>query len=53
LTFQFDSNGTVLNTTADVARAATRAQVTLEAPRHSRTNVLARRVTWVYLRNRR
>jgi prepilin-type N-terminal cleavage/methylation domain-containing protein len=53
LTFQFDSNGTVLNTNADVARAATRVQVTLEAPRHSRTNVLARRVTWVYLRNRR
>jgi prepilin-type N-terminal cleavage/methylation domain-containing protein len=53
LSFQYDSNGTVLTTTADVARAATRVQVTLEAPRHSKTNVLARRVTWVYLRNRR
>jgi prepilin-type N-terminal cleavage/methylation domain-containing protein len=53
LAIQYDSNGTVLNTRADVTRAANRARVTLEAPRHSRTTVLARRVTWVYLRNRR
>jgi prepilin-type N-terminal cleavage/methylation domain-containing protein len=52
LAFQYDSNGIVLNTTAEVARA-NRARITLEAPRHSQTNVLARRVTWVYLRNRR
>jgi prepilin-type N-terminal cleavage/methylation domain-containing protein len=53
LAFQYDSNGTVLATNLAVTRAATRARVTLEAPRHSQTNVLARRVTWVYLRNRR
>jgi prepilin-type N-terminal cleavage/methylation domain-containing protein len=52
LAFQYDSNGTVLTTTAAVTRAATRVRITLEAPRHSRTNVLARRVSWVYLRNR-
>jgi prepilin-type N-terminal cleavage/methylation domain-containing protein len=53
LAFQYDSNGTVLPTNARVRASATRARVTLEAPRHSQTNVLARRVTWVYLRNRR
>ena len=52
LLFAYDSNGVALNTATDVTRAATRVRVTLEAPRHSRTNVLARRDTWVYLRNR-
>ena len=53
LTFQFDSSGTILATTAAVTRAATRARVTLEAPKHARTNQLARRISWVYMRNRR
>ena len=53
LAFQFDSSGTVLATNADVARAATRVRVTLEAPKHSRTTELARRISWVYMRNRR
>jgi prepilin-type N-terminal cleavage/methylation domain-containing protein len=52
LLFAYDSNGTALTTTASVARAATRVRVTLTAPRHSKTNVLARRDTWIYLRNR-
>ncbi len=53
LTFQFDSSGTILATNADVARAATRVRVTLEAPKHARTTQLARRISWVYMRNRR
>ena len=53
LAFQFDSSGTILATNVDVARAATRVRVTLEAPKHGRTNQLARRVSWVYMRNRR
>jgi hypothetical protein len=53
LLFQFDSSGTILATNADVARAATRVRVTLEAPKHSRTTQLARRNSWIYLRNRR
>jgi prepilin-type N-terminal cleavage/methylation domain-containing protein len=53
LAFQFDSSGTILATNVAVARAATRARVTLEAPKHSRTAQLARRISWVYLRNRR
>ena len=53
LAFQFDSSGTVLATNADVARAATRVRVTLEAPKHARTTQLARRISWVYMRNRR
>ena len=53
LAFQFDSSGTVLATNADVARAATRVRVTLEAPKHTRTTELARRISWVYMRNRR
>ena len=53
LAFQFDSSGTVLATNVNVARAATRVRVTLEAPKHSRTTQLARRISWVYLRNRR
>jgi hypothetical protein len=52
LLFQFDSSGTILATNA-AARTATRVRVTLQAPRHARTAVLARRDTWVYLRNRR
>lgn len=59
LLFQYDSAGTVLNTTAGgvltpgvIPRATTRVRVTLEAPRHNRTNLLARRDMWVYLRNR-
>jgi prepilin-type N-terminal cleavage/methylation domain-containing protein len=53
LSFQFDSSGTVLNTNADVARAARRARVTIQAPRNTQTTVLERRDFWVYLRNRR
>ncbi len=52
LAFAYDSNGTALTTATNVTRAATRVRVTLTAPRHSRTTVLARRDTWVYLRNR-
>jgi prepilin-type N-terminal cleavage/methylation domain-containing protein len=59
LLFQYDSAGTILTlptgsvTTAGVIpRAATRVRVTLEAPRHNSTNLLSRRDTWVYLRNR-
>jgi prepilin-type N-terminal cleavage/methylation domain-containing protein len=53
LLFQYDSAGTVLPTPARITNNATRVRVTLTAPRHSRTNALARRDTWVYLRNRR
>lgn len=60
LLFQYDSAGTVLTTTTGtvttpgvIPRAASRVRVTLQAPRHNRNNVLARRDTWVYLRNRR
>jgi prepilin-type N-terminal cleavage/methylation domain-containing protein len=60
LVFQYDSAGTILTvptgaitTPGVIPRAATRVRVTLQAPRHNRTNVLARRDTWVYLRNRR
>jgi hypothetical protein len=57
LTFEYDSSGpggsTVLTTNADVARAANRVRVRLEAPRHSQTAVLARRDSWIQLRNRR
>jgi prepilin-type N-terminal cleavage/methylation domain-containing protein len=60
LLFQYDSAGTILNTPTGtiltpgvIPRAASRVRVTLQAPRHNRTNVLARRDTWVYLRNRR
>lgn len=53
LSFQYDSAGTVLATNADVARAARRVRVSIDAPRHSQTAVLARRDFWVYLRNRR
>lgn len=59
LLFQYDSAGTILTTTAGgvltpgvIPRATTRVRVTLEAPRHNRTNLLARRDMWVYLRNR-
>ena len=53
LLFQYDSSGTVFNTNADVVRAARRVRVRIDAPRHSRTTLLARRDSWVYLRNRR
>jgi prepilin-type N-terminal cleavage/methylation domain-containing protein len=60
LLFQYDSSGTILNTTTGavtvpgvIPRAANRVRVTLQAPRHNRNNVLARRDTWIYLRNRR
>jgi prepilin-type N-terminal cleavage/methylation domain-containing protein len=52
LLFQFDSSGTIMATNVDVARAAKRVRVTLEAPKHSRTTELARRDSWIYLRNR-
>ena len=53
LLFQYDSAGTVLTDPARITNNATRVRVTLMAPRHSRTTTLARRDTWVYLRNRR
>jgi prepilin-type N-terminal cleavage/methylation domain-containing protein len=53
LLFQYDSAGTILNDPVIIRRAATRVRVTLQAPRDRRTNNLARRDTWVYLRNRR
>lgn len=52
LLFQYDSNGTALTTATNVTRAANRVRVAIEAPRHSQTNVIARRVMWVYVRNR-
>jgi prepilin-type N-terminal cleavage/methylation domain-containing protein len=52
LLFQYDSSGTILATNANVARAAKRVRITLQAPRHARTTVLARRDSWIYLRNR-
>lgn len=52
LLFAYDSSGTALTTTTDVARAANRVRVTLSAPRHSRTGALTRREIWVHLRNR-
>lgn len=59
LLFQYDSAGTILTAPTGaitapgvIPRAATRVRVTLEAPRHNRTNLLSRRDTWVYLRNR-
>ena len=59
LLFQYDSAGTILtaptgalNAPGVIPRAATRVRVTLQAPRHNRTNLLSRRDTWVYLRNR-
>jgi type II secretory pathway pseudopilin PulG len=53
LAFQYDAAGTILNDPNLIRQSATRVRVTLEAPRHTRTNLLARRDTWVYLRNRR
>ena len=50
--FQYDSSGTILATNVDAARAAKRVRITLQAPKHSRTNQLATRVSWIYLRNR-
>jgi prepilin-type N-terminal cleavage/methylation domain-containing protein len=52
LLFQFDSSGTIWNTNVDAVRAGKRVRVTLEAPKHSRTTQLARRESWIYLRNR-
>jgi prepilin-type N-terminal cleavage/methylation domain-containing protein len=51
--FEYDSAGIVLPTPVRITNNATRVRVTLMAPRHSRTTALARRDTWVYLRNRR
>jgi prepilin-type N-terminal cleavage/methylation domain-containing protein len=48
----FAANGAILPTAAQVV-GATRVRIILIAPRHSRTNALARRDSWVYLRNRR
>jgi prepilin-type N-terminal cleavage/methylation domain-containing protein len=53
LLLQYDSAGTILTNPTVISRAATRVRITLQAPRHNRTDVLARRDTWVYLRNRR
>jgi hypothetical protein len=52
LLFQFDSSGTILATNANVVSMAKRVRITLEAPKHSRTTELARRESWIYLRNR-
>jgi prepilin-type N-terminal cleavage/methylation domain-containing protein len=52
LTFQYDSSGTVWTTNADAQRAAKRVRITLQAPKHSRTDQLATRTSWIYLRNR-
>jgi prepilin-type N-terminal cleavage/methylation domain-containing protein len=52
LLFQFDSSGTIWATNVDAVRAGKRVRVTLEAPKHSRTTQLARRESWIYLRNR-
>jgi prepilin-type N-terminal cleavage/methylation domain-containing protein len=52
LTFQYDSSGTVWTTNADVQRAAKRVRITLQAPKHSRTDQRATRTSWIYLRNR-
>lgn len=49
--FQYYKMDTLLTTAAAVARAQ-RVKVTLVAPRHARTSALARRETWIYLRNR-
>jgi prepilin-type N-terminal cleavage/methylation domain-containing protein len=51
LLFEYDSSGTVLTTNVNVARAANRVRVRLEAPRHSQSAAIARRDSWVYLRN--
>ncbi len=53
LLVQYDSAGTILVDPVIIRRAATRVRITLEAPRDRRTGNLARRDTWVYLRNRR
>jgi prepilin-type N-terminal cleavage/methylation domain-containing protein len=53
LLFQYDSAGTILVDPVVIRRAATRVRITLQAPRHTRSSLLARRDTWVYLRNRR
>jgi prepilin-type N-terminal cleavage/methylation domain-containing protein len=53
LSFQFDSAATVLATNADVARAARRVRIRIDAPRYAGATVMARRESWVYLRNRR
>jgi prepilin-type N-terminal cleavage/methylation domain-containing protein len=53
LTFEYyTAAGTVPLTAAQIATAR-RVRFILTAPRHSRTTALARRETWVYLRNRR
>ena len=48
----YPSTGPPLTTRAQIL-GATRVKVLLAAPRHSRTTALARRESWVYLRNRR
>jgi prepilin-type N-terminal cleavage/methylation domain-containing protein len=52
LAFQYDSSGTIWATNVDAARAAKRVRITLQAPKHSRTDQLATRISWIYLRNR-
>jgi prepilin-type N-terminal cleavage/methylation domain-containing protein len=52
LAFQYDSSGTIWATNVDVQRAAKRVRITLQAPKHSRTDQLATRTSWIYLRNR-
>lgn len=52
LAFQYDSSGTILATNVDAARAAKRVRITLQAPKHARTDQLATRISWIYLRNR-
>jgi prepilin-type N-terminal cleavage/methylation domain-containing protein len=52
LAFQYDSSGTIWATRVDAMRAAKRVRITLQAPKHSRTDQLATRISWIYLRNR-
>jgi prepilin-type N-terminal cleavage/methylation domain-containing protein len=48
----FTATGTVPLTAVQISLAR-RVRITLTAPRHSRTNAMLRRETWVFLRNRR
>ena len=52
LLFEYDSSGTALTTAAAAGRGATRVKVSIMAPRDRQSAALARRETWVHLRNR-
>lgn len=53
LLFEYYATGGTVPLTAAQIGTARRVKLTLTAPRHSRTTALARRETWVHLRNRR